>query len=207
MLRLFIADDHALVSETLAQALHQDPDFELLGTATNSDQLRAALRHLRPDLLLLDLYFGEDIRDLSFARDIQKAHPELKIVIFSSETRKADLINQVYQLGLAGYLSKAISLDELKRELKKAGQGDQVFSPDVVQTLFNRHNQTLPKLTAMETRILNGLGRGLKRAAICEELGIRSANTYDTHVQHLKEKFEVGSTSKLLRRASELDYL
>jgi two-component system response regulator DevR len=206
MLRIFIADDHHLFVGPLADTLAQDPDFEVVGTAPTADHLRAALRHTVPDLLLLDLYLN-DVRDLSFARELRERLPNLKIVLLSSETRKVHFINEAYALGLAGYLSKSIPVSELKQELKKAARGEAVYSSEVLRTLLPRHASALPKLTNMEKAILERLGLGMKRAAIRQDLGIRTGSTYDTHVQHLKEKFGVTSTNELLRKASESGYI
>ncbi len=202
MLRILIADDHRLLAETLAESLSADPDFEVIGLANHPAQLQPALTRLAPDLLLLDLYFGDEVRDLSLARHLRAAFPSLNIVLLTGEIHKTAFIREAYQIGLAGYLSKSTPTGDLKTELKKAARGERVFSPDVLKALLP--DQAPPKLTPMESAILDRIHLGMKRAAICEDLGIRAPSTYDTHTQHLKEKFGAKSTNELLRKATEM---
>lgn len=205
MLHILLADDHSIVVQSLAKELAKEPDITVIGIAVRSQQVLEQLEKYQVDLLLLDLYLGRDIRDLSLAREIKQKYPTLKVVLLTGETDNVRLINEANKMGLTGYLSKTISVEELIYELRKAAQGHRVFSPEILSMLLS--GQQLPDLTVNETKIIDLLKLGMKRDAICKELEIRAKSTYDTHVQNLKEKFNASSTNELIRKAAELGFV
>lgn len=207
MLHILLADDHPMVVHPLAQELAKEPDFCIVDVATNPQQIWEKLKQLQVDLLVLDVIFGRNMRDLSLAWQIQQQYPTLKIVLLTGETSNILLIKEANKMGLTGYLSKTIDVNDLIYSLRKAGKGDRVFSPDILKILLSGQIEKLPDLTRHETAILNLLMLGMKRDAICKELEVKAKSTYDTHVQNLKDKFNAASTSELLRKAAELGYV
>jgi DNA-binding NarL/FixJ family response regulator len=198
MIRLCVADPRRVVVEALTFWLHQDGFCTVVGTASRAESLDAVLVQTPPDLLLLSQQLVPD--PLALASRLQRQHARLPIILWGSDSRPERLSGPVYRSTLAGYLTASTSLDELRQALQRACRGERVFSADVLLTLL-RYPRT--PLTPLESAILGKLREGKKRAAICAELEIRSTNTYDTHVQHLKEKLGAHSTNELLRVATE----
>lgn len=207
MFRILIVDDQTLWTNLLTNSFAGHSTIQIIGSATTSQQLWSALSVQQPNLVLLDLFLGNEVRDLSLARQIRQLYPAVKLILLTSASQNARLIQEANQLGVDGYLSKDITEDELIRFLHKAEQGERVFSDDVKNVLVRINKEGLPELSPKEKEILIRLDMGMKRAAIISELRIRSANTYDSHVHHMKEKFDVKSTNELLRKAAELGYI
>jgi DNA-binding NarL/FixJ family response regulator len=208
MLRILLVDDVRLWTDLLPKVFANQAAIQVIGTVATEAQLWEFLKTDVPDLLLLDVVLERGTTpDLRLARQLRQTYPALRIVLLTSASTNARLIHEANQLGLNGYLSKDIAETELIALLQKAERGERIFSADVKDVLVQLHRNAPPQLTPKEQEILKHLGMGKKRAFIIEALNIRSTNTYDVHVHHLKEKFGAETTSALLRKAAEWGYL
>ncbi|MBO0949636.1 response regulator transcription factor [Fibrella forsythiae] len=207
MFKVLLVDDLPLWTDLMSRAFVGHPTIQIIGSVSTVAQLWEKLKYQQPDLLLLDLILGNEVTDLSLAKRLKQTYPNLRIVLLTSASQNALLIQEANQLGLDGYLSKQITKDELVDFLLKAEQGERVFSNDVKDVLININKNGLPRLTPREKEILNRIDLGMKRADIVKDLLIKNTNTYDSHVHHIKEKLGVKSTNELLRKAAELGYI
>ncbi|WP_288423089.1 response regulator transcription factor [uncultured Spirosoma sp.] len=207
MFTILLVDDIQLWLDLLPAAFGKSDDIQVIGAVSTEDQLWEFLKQQRPDLLLLDIFLTTDTTDLRLARQLKQTYPELRIVLLTSANSNVRLIQEANQLGLDGYISKYIGAAALLTLIDKARRGERIFSEDVKNRIVQLHRQALPKLTPKEQDILTRLQLGMKRASIIADLRIRSDNTYDVHVHHLKEKLGAKTTSELLRKAAEWGYV
>jgi DNA-binding NarL/FixJ family response regulator len=114
--RLFIADDEFSVREILKILLEKRQDFDVVGEATDGDELLSLLNASRilPDLIILDISMSR-MTGLEAAPIIKERFPEVKILILSQHNQK-EVVDEAVSIGVNGYLTK----DDLTRNLFSA---------------------------------------------------------------------------------------
>jgi two-component system, NarL family, response regulator NreC len=208
MFTILLVDDVRLWTDLMADAFVGHPFIQFADSVATERQLIERLACGLPDLLLLDLCLDtKQAINLNLARQLKEMYPTLRIVLLTDASKNVRLIQEANKMGLAGYVSKNITKEALVGLLLKAQQGQRIFSDDVKDILVELNNKKLPELTPREHEILVKIDMGMTRASIMEELNMRSPNTYDAHVHHIKEKLGAKSTSELRRKAVELGYL
>jgi two-component system chemotaxis response regulator CheB len=109
--RILIVDDAVVVRKALTDGLSQDPDLEVLGTASNGRLALAKLQTLRPDVILLDIEMPE-MNGLEAIPEIRKILPRVPIIMFSTLTeRGAEATLDALSLGATDYVTKPSNLD------------------------------------------------------------------------------------------------
>jgi NarL family two-component system response regulator LiaR len=121
---VLLVDDHDLLREGLALALHEFADLELLDKSNSGWDAINKCAMLKPDVVLMDILMP-DIDGLSAARIIMKQNPGIKIVVLSS-FEDPDLVQSAYEIGVSGYLLKNVSIDELANAVRAAYLGKRV---------------------------------------------------------------------------------
>jgi DNA-binding NarL/FixJ family response regulator len=200
MIRLFIADDHAIFREGLKQILAEQADFTIVGEATTGDGLVDRLGALDCDVVLLDLSMpGRS--GIPLVRDVAAAGT-VRIVVLSMHDERQYVI-EALKAGAAGYVTKAGASDQLIETIRKAAAGERVVSPSASQALIRQMLEPeLPHtaLTPRERQIFDRLVAGLSVSAIARQLDL-SIKTVSTHKSNLLMKLEAGTTADLVRYA------
>lgn len=200
MIRLFIADDHAIFREGLKQILAEQADFTIVGEATTGDGLVDRLGGLGCDVVLLDLSMpGRS--GIPLVRDVAAAGT-VRIVVLSMHDERQYVI-EALKAGAAGYVTKAGASDQLIETIRKAAAGERVVSPSASQALIRQMLEPeLPHtaLTPRERQIFDRLVAGLSVSAIARQLDL-SIKTVSTHKSNLLMKLEAGTTADLVRYA------
>lgn len=200
MIRLFIADDHAIFREGLKQILAEQVDFTIVGEATTGDGLVDRLGALGCDVVLLDLSMpGRS--GIPLVRDVAAAGT-VRIVVLSMHDERQYVI-EALKAGAAGYVTKAGASDQLIETIRKAAAGERVVSPSASQALIRQMLEPeLPHtaLTPRERQIFDRLVAGLSVSAIARQLDL-SIKTVSTHKSNLLMKLEAGTTADLVRYA------
>jgi DNA-binding NarL/FixJ family response regulator len=126
--RLFLADDHQTVLDTVAAMLA--PDFTIIGTAHDGDTLLKAVTCLNPDLVVLDVsmpvYNGIEV-----ARRLKERGCRAKLVFLTVHDDE-DFAHEALQAGAAGYVVKASMAAELPHAIREAMEGRTFVSPSIV---------------------------------------------------------------------------
>lgn len=205
MIRIVIADDHALIREGVRKILRRQPDLEIIGDAGNGSELLGILRDAEPDLLILDISLpGRSGIDL--LGDIKKLRPALRVLVLSMHEEERFAV-RVLKSGAAGYVCKSSAADELVTAIRKVVAGGRYVSPAVAEILASQLNDPAgqaphERLTNRELQILSMIGTGKAVKQIASELGI-SINTVATHRAHILKKMDMGSSAALVRYAVE----
>ena len=190
MIRVVIADDHAVVRRGLLQLFAATEDVEIVAAASDRvEALAAAEKHL-PDLVLMDLSMPE-MDGVEATRAIRAVLAEVPVVILTSFSER-DRILDAIDAGAVGYLLKDADPDELLRGVRAAATGDAPFSPRAAKALLvlGGRRKSADGLTARERQILALVAQGLTNQAIAHQLGI-SHKTVKAHMSNVFQRIGV----------------
>lgn len=189
---MVIADDHAVLRESLAALLNTQPDFAVEGTAANGQQALELVQQRHPDVLVLDL-FMPDFDGFDVLRTLDRAGTRVATVVLTGSESEMDYV-QVVRLGGRGLVIKSDEPEKLFSAVRAVAQGELAFSDDlakqVVNSMATEWRQEPPKanslarLSERERQIAYAVARGLKNRDIAEQLSI-SENTVKRHLQSI----------------------
>jgi DNA-binding NarL/FixJ family response regulator len=203
MIRLLLADDHAIVRSGLKQLFSLAPDLQVMGEAVDGAGLLDALRKQQPDLVLLDVNMpGLSGPDLILRI---KAHwPTLPILVLSMHN-EPQVAARVLKAGASGYVTKDSEMDVLLAAIRKVAGGGKFIVPELAEKLvfdLSLGGDQLPHTTLSDRELevfrLLVAGKGVNEiaASLCI-----SNKTVSTHKTRLMEKLNVDSTAELVRYA------
>ena len=200
---VFLVEDHNLVRQEVRDLLSRDPRIQVVGEAATSSQAISSISQLRPDVVLLDIKLP-DGTGIDVGRAVRVASPQTKILILSAYDED-QYVTKLTRLGIAGYLVKTVSGDDLIRAIHNAANGWLVFAPQVapkVLGLFDHNgrpeshqNGTTRNLTTRETGILQHMARGLRNKDIAKSMGV-SVKTVEAHVESILLKLGAGNRTE-----------
>ena len=190
MIRLLIADDHAVVRTGLTQLLSAVDDIELVGAATDGEQAVALCAELAPDVVLMDLEMPA-LDGIEATRRIKEAQPEVAVVILTSFADRERILRAL-DAGAAGYLLKDAEPDELTRAVHAAARGDAPLDPRAGRALLSARTALSPadSLSDREREVLAMVAEGLPNKLIARELGI-SEKTVKAHLTNVFRRIDV----------------
>jgi DNA-binding NarL/FixJ family response regulator len=203
MIRLVVADDHAIVREGLKQILATVPDFQVVGEAADGAQVMQRVRETEFDLLLLDLSMpGRSGMEL--IRLVRAEKPRVRILVLSMHQEMQYAVRAI-KSGASGYLTKESASAELEQALRKIAAGGAYVTADVAQQLAlgaMPDHVVAPHeiLSAREFEVFRHLAEGASVTEIAQLLHL-SAKTVSTHKTNLMHKLGVGNPAELVRYA------
>jgi DNA-binding NarL/FixJ family response regulator len=186
MIRVLIADDHAVVRAGLKQILAAGfPQAEFRGAVTIQETLQS-LRERRWDLLVLDLFMPGG-SGLEVLHEVRQKHPHLPVLVLSSAPEE-QLGVSVLRAGASGYLNKQTAPEHLVQAARKVLEGGKYVSAALAEQLAveaGRVGQPLhERLSAREFQVLNEVvsGRSLKQIAHDLSLSVKTVRTFHTRL-------------------------
>jgi DNA-binding NarL/FixJ family response regulator len=172
MIRIVFADDHALIRSSLSRLLATQPDFEVVGVATNGHEAVQMASELAPDVVLMDLHMPilDGVAAISV---VAKAHPTMAVIALTGFEEPTQ-VTAVLAAGAQGYLIKDVEPEVLFAGIRAAVIGGVPLSPRIAaQLVRNSSTPSSPAaLTERECRILRMIAEGRTNAQIGEELGV-----------------------------------
>ena len=208
MVRVVFAEDNYLVREGTAALLMTSDEVDLVGTATDLEELLIAVDELRPEAVLTDIRMPptNTTEGIDAARKIRGEHPEIGVVVlsqFAEEEYAYDLLKD----GAAGlgYLLKERVADvtELVRALKEVASGGSVLDPKVVEALVSAKDRMahspLARLTDREREVLEHMAQGKNNAAIAKSLFL-TERAVEKHINSLFHKLALSEETEVHRR-------
>jgi DNA-binding NarL/FixJ family response regulator len=192
MIRIVIADDHAMVRAGLSQLLGSFDDLEVVGTASDGSEAVQVVGELRPDLVLMDL--SMPVMDgIEATAALKQQYPDTHVVVLTTfqEPRQ---VAAALSAGASGYLVKDVEPEVLVAGIRAAVQGGAPLSPSVAAGLLRGSNQmsmvSPSSLTPRELEILQLIVDGHTNQQIARTLGI-SEKTVKTHCSRLFQRLGV----------------
>ncbi len=207
VIRVLIADDHALVREGIRHVLSVAPGFEVVGEAARGDETIALAEQLAPDVVVLDISMPGGT-GLEVTAALRRSLPATRVLVLSMYDHEQYVLESV-RAGAHGYLRKDSSPAELRDAIRAVARGDSAFSEPVASQLgaalrgeATREARTskLASLTVRERDVLAGVVAGETNKEIAGRLGI-SPRTVESHRENLMRKLDIRNVAGLTRFA------
>lgn len=199
MIRILIADDHAIVRAGLKQIIEGIPDMVLAEEAANGWELLEKVRKSDFDVIVLDITMpgGGGIEVLKQLRNEKPKIPVLALSIHPEEQYGKRML----KAGAAGYLTKESAPDELVNAIRKVYSGGRYVSPQLAERLaadLASHSDAPPheELSDREYQVMVMIGSGKMITEIAIELNL-SAKTVSTYRTRILEKMRMRSNAEL----------
>ena len=203
MIRVLIADDHAIVRQGLHQILAGEADMTVAGEAASGEELLRMARDRGWDMVVLDLSLP-GVSGLDVQRELKHIAPDLPALILSVHAEDQYAIRAL-RAGARGYLTKEAAPEELVNAIRTILAGDKYVSPSMAQQLAEHVASQTPEhmheaLSDREFEVLRLLVAGKRVKEIAEAMGL-SPKTVSTYRSRVLEKMHMESNADLVQYA------
>ncbi|GAP36925.1 response regulator [Piscinibacter sakaiensis] len=201
MIRILLADDHAVVRAGYRRLLDAEPGLTVVGEAASGAEAYAQVVAEPPDVVVLDLNLG-DGSGLEVLRRMLAREPALKVLVFSMYDSAAHA-TQALRAGATGYLTKSSEPGAMIEAVREVAAGRQVIAPDVAQAIAREvvdDDRVFSRLTPREFEVVRMLVRGDTTQRIAEQMHL-SPKTVFNYLSLIRQKLGVDSDFKLLHLA------
>jgi DNA-binding NarL/FixJ family response regulator len=187
VIRILVADDHAVVRHGLRSFLSLQDDMEVVGEAEDGEQAVEAAERLGPDVVLMDMVMP-GVDGVEAIRRIRELRPQTRVLVLTSYADDTKVVPAV-RAGAAGYLLKDVQPAELAAAIRTVAAGGAMLAPEVTGRILREVAAVRqdPGLTSREREVLGLLARGLTNRQIAAELVV-SEKTVKTHVSSILGK-------------------
>ncbi|WP_379945761.1 response regulator [Enterococcus devriesei] len=197
MIKLYLAEDQELLNTALTMILNLEPDFEVVGSATDGKSALTDIILLKPNIVLLDIEMP-NMSGLEIAQQIRLLQLDIKIVILTTFAQEG-YFKQALQTNVNGYMLKDSPSDELVRSLRLIIAGDTIYSSELVtQSLLAKECP----LTKRELEVLNVLKTGIGTQQIAKTLFL-SEGTIRNYISAILSKTATHSRIEAINFAEE----
>jgi two-component system invasion response regulator UvrY len=202
-IRVFIADDHAIVREGLKQILADSPDIIVAGEAENGLDAIKLFRKSKCHVMLLDISMP-DKSGIDVLKQVRKEHPELAVLMLSMHREDQYAVRSL-KAGAAGYLNKQSAPAELVNAIRQVAAGRKYVSPELAQELANHvsdDHEEVPHacLSDREFQTLTMIASGMAVSEIAVELAL-SVKTVSMYRARLLAKMKLRHNAELTHYA------
>jgi two-component system response regulator NreC len=203
-LRILVADDHTILRNGLRLLLERQPDFSVVGEASNGREAIEIAERESPDIVLMDISMPI-LSGIEAARRITSARPRTAVIILSVHSDEAYILRAL-KAGARGYLLKDSAESDLVQAVRAVSAGKAYFSPAVSKVLAEDYVRQVTQqgaedpydlLTPRERELLQLIVELKPTKEIAEMLHL-SAHTVDTHRGNLMQKLNVHSIPELI---------
>jgi DNA-binding NarL/FixJ family response regulator len=201
-IRILVADDHPMLREGLVAVLSTQPDFDVIGEASDGSEVVWLAERLHPDVILLDLEMPNADGVAALER-LRNADARTRTIVFTAYDTDERILGAL-RAGARGYLLKGASRKEIFDAVRTVHSGGSLLQPAVTSRLLEhveRGNERPEDLTSRELEVLDLLAHGHKNSEIAEELFI-SERTVKFHVSSILAKLGVGNRTEAARVAA-----
>ena len=205
MIKVLIADDHAVVREGLRQILSGVPDMAIAGEAESGQEVLDLIKKNECTVLVLDIAMrGKS--GLEVLKELKVDYPRLPVLILSMYPEDQYAV-RVMRAGAAGYMTKDTAPEELVGAIRRVAQGRKYISPSLAETLagnldINAGRPVHQTLSDREYQVLCMIASGKKVGEIAEALSL-SVKTISTYRTRILEKMRLKNNAELTHYAVE----
>ena len=196
MIRVLIADDHAVLRHGLRLILNEAPDLTVIGEASNGEKAVKLALELHPHVILMDVNMP-DFSGIEATRRIRAIHSDINVLILTISKKDKDLIEAV-KAGAKGYLLKSSESSQVIEAIRRIASGEAILPPDLVARVLDELTNPTPTpeiLTDREQETIKLVAQGLGNKEIAARLHI-SENTVKTHMRHILEKLNLSNRAE-----------
>ncbi len=200
--RVFVVDDHPVVTYGVTLLLKSDPGIALVGSARTGREALEVVADLAPDVVLLDLRLP-DMLATEVVRRLRGVVPSVRVILFTAYADHAAL-PEALAAGVAGCLLKDVTTTDLAAAIHRAHQGLTVTDLRIEGSAGGRLREALYRagLTRREYEVLRLVAAGNTNPEIAEELGL-ARNTVKTYLQSAMGKLGARNRVEAIAKASE----
>lgn len=202
MIRVVVADDHAVVRQGLQELLDAENDIEVVGSARDGAEAYALLAEARPDVFLLDLSMP-GVDGIEATRRIIADDPDAAIVILTSFVDQQRILEALHS-GASGYILKDSNAAEVSAAIRAAAAGGSPLDPKAARVLLDARRTSRPRepLSPREVQVLRLVGEGLANKQIARRLGI-AERTVKAHLTNVFQAIGVADRTQAALWAQE----
>lgn len=208
VIRIFLADDHAIVRDGLRALLDAQPDLRVIGEAADGREAVRLALELKPDVAIMDITMPE-LNGIEAAGLVRAGSPATQVVILSAHA-SAEHIVRALQAGARGYLWKESAGRELVTAVHAVHAGRRYVSEKIAETVLDDYLQLktgqlrspLGSLSQREREVLELVAAGHSSADVGRRLSL-SPKTVDTYRSRLMHKLGVPDVTALIKFAVE----
>jgi len=203
MINVLIADDHAVVRRGIMQIISEDPEINVLGEASNSDEIMKQLFDHDWNVIVLDITMpGKNGLDVLI--EIKNKRPEIKVLILSMHPEE-EIALRALKTGASGYLNKDSVPGELIKAIRRVYSGGKYISSSLAESIamsIDKDSNILPHelLSEREFQVMCLIASGNALSQIAEELSL-SVKTVSTYRARILEKMNLKSNVELTHYA------
>ncbi len=203
MVRVMIADDHAIVREGLSRILSEEPFFEVVGEAADSQEALDLAKKAEPDVILLDISMpGRG--GIETLKEIKARRPQIHVLMLSMHPEDQFALRCLRD-GADGYMTKESAPEELIGAIHKISQGGKYVSAALAEKMAfsldaNFDRAPHENLSDREFQVLRMIARGMTVSEIGEELAL-SVKTISTYRSRILEKMQLKNNAELMHYA------
>lgn len=206
LIRILLADDHAVLRAGLRALLEAEPGMEVVGEVGTGEEAIAMVERMRPDVVVMDLSMP-GMGGLEATRRIAEMGKNTRVLVLTMHGEEEHLL-PVLEAGGSGYVNKRSADEELIEAIRTVARGDVFLYPNAAKLLLQGFRgkaergeaDPLDKLTEREREVLGYTAEGFSSAEIGKKLFI-SPKTVDTYRSRIMEKLGLHHRSELVRFA------
>lgn len=207
LIRVIIADDHAIVRSGVRLLLEAEPDIEVVGEASDGNETMDLVEALQPDVALIDI--AMPVMDgLEATRQTTKQFPRTKVLILTMH-RSDEYFFEAIKAGASGFILKGAKANNLIEAVRVVSAGEVFLYPTMARklvqgylTLAGWEIESELSLSPREKQVLRLLAEGYSNSEIAKKLFV-SPSTVHTHRSNLMEKLGLSNRHELLQYARQ----
>jgi DNA-binding NarL/FixJ family response regulator len=211
-LRIFLADDHAVLRDGLRTLVNAQADMEVIGEADNGRTAWQKARELLPDVVVMDVSMPE-MTGIQATKRLTQACPQVKVLALTAHEDKGYL-RHLLEAGASGFLLKRAATVELIHAIRVVAAGGAYIDPTlagkVLSTFMRQSSSNNPmqqnELSDREGEVLRQIAWGYSNKEIAGQLGI-SVKTVETYKNRLTEKLALKGRTEIVRYAVRQGWL
>ncbi len=201
-IQILVADDHAILRDGVVSLLRSEPSFQIACAAASGYEVLDLIGKHAVDVCLLDINMP-GLDGIETARLILQRKPGIRIIMLTTYNDR-EIISELVQIGVAGYLLKNSDKEELVEAIHKVMKGRHYFSEEVEQIILEgltgKTSVETVSLTERELEVVQLLANEYTNDKIAAELHI-SYRTVETHRKNIMQKTKAGNLAGLIRFA------
>ncbi|HIX69616.1 MULTISPECIES: response regulator [Enterococcus] len=199
-MKLFIADDHAMIRNALALMINAQPDMEVVGDAADGNEVFVKAEQLPVDVLLMDISMPPGENGLQTTRRLKEAHPEIKVIVLTMHDDET-YVREALAAGADGFILKSANEETLLTGIRQVQRGERFFDgyeeAQLHQLVASEVDPLYESLSKREKEILPLIALGYNNKKIAEKLFI-SVKTVEVHKANIRKKLKLANYADLL---------
>ncbi|MGB6409489.1 MAG: response regulator transcription factor [Planococcus donghaensis] len=194
MIRIVLAEDQRMMLGALGSLLDLEEDMEVVGKASNGEEVIELVENLQPDICIMDIEMP--LKSGLDAAEILKDQP-CKIIILTTFARSG-YFERARKAGVSGYLLKDSPSEDLATSIRTIMSGRRIYAPELVDLAYADENP----LTDREKQVMELIAEGRSTKEIAKELFI-TTGTVRNYISTILDKLEVGNRIEAISRFKE----